>query len=1249
MSLSVPMPMQRGFALLISFALALGALVPLAAASPTRAVSTDLFFSEYVEGLGQNQALEIFNGTGAAIDLAAGGYAVHIFYQGSGTAGTTVALTGTVAADEAFVLANSAAAARVLTLADQTANISWFDGDDAVALVKGTTRLDVIGQIGFDPGSQWGADLTSTADNTLRRLGTVETGDADGSDAFDPAEEWEGFATDTFDGLGTHAVTGSAPALWINEFHYDNDGTDAGEAIEVAGPAGTDLAGWTLELYNGSNGALYDTDALTGTMPDVQAGFGMVTITYPSNGIQNGSPDGIALVHNGTVVQFLSYEGALTATSGSANGMLSTAIGVTEAGDTPLGYSLQLVGTGTSYDAFEWAAPQPHNFGALNIGQAFDPNAPTNPTGTGSADPASLEAGETTVLTVVVTPGTNPDSSGLTVTGDLTSIGGAGAVAFTAAGGTTFTHEATVAAGTEPGTKVLPITISDAEGRSVEIAIDVVVEEPLEIVPIGYIQGSVADTDNGLTHRSDFAPASSFQCSDELFLIQGVVTQRIRTVTDDGPNYGFFIQNTAETADDDPNSSDGIFVYTSRFTSIFSDDPDNANGFYFPRVGDEIVLQGRVGEFFNFTQLCNGGLAKLDLVATGRLDATEITDADPADDLAEANRFWERHEGMRFALPAGAQVVAGRSVFASTADAEVWVIRGDHPIAQRADPYTNRVFRDPHILDDIGPEGSFDNGNGYRILLTSHGLKWLENDASVMLAPARTFDTVDNEITGSLYFSFGKYAIEAEQQLDLTSGPNPSENAAPADPDREVEYSTAVYNVENLYDFRDDPFDGCDFTGEGNDGCPGVEPPFDYVPSSDAAYQQQLANLADQIAADLHGPDIVLVQEAEDQDICTVDAGSLACGDVDDADGKPDTLQELALVIEANHGIPYDAAYDRDGADDRGIVNGFLFRSDRVELLEADPTDPVLGDDPQVDYAGAGLSYNADVQNPKALNAELPAGVDLGDGCQDWKQPDGRCVFTRDAQVGLFRVWRDGIGTSVFTDVYAITNHFSSGPDGRVEQRTEQAAYNAALVEALAGTDDGSRVVVGGDFNVFPRPDDPFPPPGTSDQLAPLYGIGLNDLWAVVNAEAPQSAYSYVFNGQAQTLDNQFTTDGLFDELNGVRFAHINADWPANYDGDGSRGASDHDPQAARFDTLPTLERLLDLVDYLVEAELVSADIGDSIKDRLIGAAATQSGFAMNRQLDLLERFIVQHTPRHIAESASDTLLTELALYRETN
>jgi hypothetical protein len=139
----------------------------------------------------------------------------------------------------------------------------------------------------------------------------------------------------------------------------------------------------------------------------------------------------------------------------------------------------------------------------------------------------------------------------------------------------------------------------------------------------------------------------------------------------------------------------------------------------------------------------------------------------------------------------------------------------------------------------------------------------------------------------------------------------------------------------------------------------------------------------------------------------------------------------------------------------------------------------VLGGNPQVVYPTEPLPYNTDVQNPKALNAVLP----------DYALPgaDGVNVFTRPPQVGLFRVWRDGMGASVFTDVYVSDNHFSSGPDGRVAQRTEQAIYNAAIVAALQQADPEVYVSVGGDLNVYPRPDDPFPPPGTSDQLAALY------------------------------------------------------------------------------------------------------------------------------------------------------------------
>ena len=167
----------------------------------------------------------------------------------------------------------------------------------------------------------------------------------------------------------------AAISVFINEIHYDNTGTDAGEAIEIAGPAGTNLSGWSIVLYNGANGLMYDTDALAGTIPNQQAGFGTVSLSYPVNGIQNGSPDGIALVNGTTVVQFLSYEGAFTALDGPANGMLSVDIGVSENGTEPVGQSLRLTGTGQFYEDFTWNAPATASFGAINTGQSFGADA----------------------------------------------------------------------------------------------------------------------------------------------------------------------------------------------------------------------------------------------------------------------------------------------------------------------------------------------------------------------------------------------------------------------------------------------------------------------------------------------------------------------------------------------------------------------------------------------------------------------------------------------------------------------------------------------------------------------------------------------------------------------------------------------------------------------------------------------------------------------------------------------------------
>lgn len=200
----------------------------------------------------------------------------------------------------------------------------------------------------------------------------------------------------------------STSNVWINEFHYDNTGTDVGEFIELAGPAGLDLTGWQLVLYNGNTplaATVYDTRGISGIIPNQSNGFGTIAFSYPVNGIQNGGNDAIALRDNeGTLRQFLSYEGPATGSGGPANGIFSSDTGVSQPSTAPIGSSLRLTGTGNKYSDFTWAyvidGASPD---AVNGGQTFSAVAPPPPPppptrtiaeiqGAGHASPFASEA-----------------------------------------------------------------------------------------------------------------------------------------------------------------------------------------------------------------------------------------------------------------------------------------------------------------------------------------------------------------------------------------------------------------------------------------------------------------------------------------------------------------------------------------------------------------------------------------------------------------------------------------------------------------------------------------------------------------------------------------------------------------------------------------------------------------------------------------------------------------------------------------
>lgn len=142
-------------------------------------------------------------------------------------------------------------------------------------------------------------------------------------------------------------------------------GTDAGEFVEVSGPADLSLTGYFLVLYNGGTGAIDFTVPLTGSI-DNEGASGFGAVAFDTADIQNGSPDGVALFKGTTLIEFLSYEGSFTATGTGAAAGTSTDIGVSEDPAPAVGQSLQKT---ENIIIGRWQGPLSASKGFLNNGK----------------------------------------------------------------------------------------------------------------------------------------------------------------------------------------------------------------------------------------------------------------------------------------------------------------------------------------------------------------------------------------------------------------------------------------------------------------------------------------------------------------------------------------------------------------------------------------------------------------------------------------------------------------------------------------------------------------------------------------------------------------------------------------------------------------------------------------------------------------------------------------------------------------
>jgi endonuclease I len=156
-------------------------------------LSTELFFTEYLEGSSNNKALEITNKTTRSISLSS--YTIKKQSNGSGSWSSGIFLSGTLTSGSKFVIVNSSISSSCYPLI--SANLSTsapemtFNGNDAIGLFKNGTLIDIIGT--FNGGS-----VNFAMDETLRRKTTVTAP----STTFKKATQWDSFTTDTCTGIG---------------------------------------------------------------------------------------------------------------------------------------------------------------------------------------------------------------------------------------------------------------------------------------------------------------------------------------------------------------------------------------------------------------------------------------------------------------------------------------------------------------------------------------------------------------------------------------------------------------------------------------------------------------------------------------------------------------------------------------------------------------------------------------------------------------------------------------------------------------------------------------------------------------------------------------------------------------------------------------------------------------------------------------------------------------------------------------
>ncbi|MEL6458832.1 MAG: choice-of-anchor I family protein, partial [Cyanobacteria bacterium J06621_15] len=693
--------------------------------------------------------------------------------------------------------------------------------------------------------------------------------------------------------------------VFINEFHYDNSGADSNEFIEIAGPAGTDLTGWSIVLYNGNGGASYNTINLSETISDQSNGFGTVAVDI--SGIQNGSPDGIALVDsNNTVVQFLSYEGSFTATNGPANGMTSTDIGVSQQPSPSVDSSLQLQGEGSEDSDFSWVAVDGSNTkGDINASQTFSD-------GDSEEDTTAPELSDSNPLT----PADDTDNAvidgNLTIKFNESVQKGTGNIVIKKTDDDSEVEIFNVA--TSPAITVSGDSVTINPTNNLEASTDFYVE-----IDAGAIQDTAGNnfagisgnetwnfttgTEDSITeiyeiqgagHTSPFVSVDFENLPADTFSISGseVTTTGIVTAVDTNGGRGFYLQDA--TGDGDNATSDAIFVFTGSTPTV--------------NIGDELEVTGTVAEFFPgdtdtrnlpTTQISSptitvkssgNALPEATIIGTGgRVPPTENIDDDAFGSIANKGNFDPDTDGIDFFESLEGMLVTAKD-------------------AQAIAP-TNRFGEIFTVVDNgenatgISERGTLnispDDFNPEKVQI--------DEDSGILdfEFPDVNVGAKLGDVTGVVGYSFGNFEIIPTEDFTGNIVESTIEAETTTIQGTADRLTVASYNVLNL-----DPNDA--------DGDKDVE-------------NGRFDAIAAQIVNNLKTPDIIGLQEIQDN-----------TGSADDAVTAADqTLQQLVDAIKTNGGPEYQfidntfIGNNTSGGQPGGnIRTAFLYNPDRVGLVD---------------------------------------------------------------------------------------------------------------------------------------------------------------------------------------------------------------------------------------------------------------------------------------------------------------------------